>query len=454
MKANLKLHLLLSLIVLSIFIQRPAYAAIDVMLTQGVSGAVPIAIVPFAGQENADPTEPGNIAATINSDLQNSGRFQTTAVSDLPAMPHTSADIDYSVWQKLKVEDMVVGQVQASSNGQYTVNFSLLDVFKGQNSATAGAPAPTANNVVLTQQFTVPAAQLRHLAHHISDMIYQALTGQRGIFSTHIAYVLVQRTPGAPTKYSLQVADADGYNPQPILVSSEPIMSPSWSHDGTKLAYVSFEDHRAQIYISNIASGSRSLLSRYDGINGAPAWSPDDQQMALALSQGYGNPKIYVMNITTKQLHQVTQGPGIDTEPSWAPDGQSLIFTSDRGGKPQIYRTDLTGGQVQRLTFNGVYNARASFSPDGQQIVMIHQEEGGGFNIGLQDLQSGSYLVLTNSGLDQSPSFSPNGAMVLYASKQGEEGVLGLVSTDDRVKLRLPANDGDVQEPAWSPFLG
>lgn len=435
---------------LTLIMQNTANAALDLVLTQGVNGAVPIAIVPFAGQENTDPSASNNISAVINNDLQNSGRFQAIPTSNMPAMPHSAADVDYSAWQKLKTQDLVVGQARDRGDGTYDVNFQLLDVYKGQNNAAQGG----ANNVLAAQQFTVPASQLRRLAHHISDIVYQTITGQRGIFSTKIAYVLVQRNPGEQPIYSLEIADADGFNPQSILRSSEPIMSPSWSHDGKQIAYVSFENHRAQIVVSNVATGERKLVSAYTGINGAPAWSPDDQQMALALSRGDGNPKIYVMNLSNKQLRQVTSGSGIDTEPSYTADGQSLLFTSDRGGHPQIYQVNLASNQVQRVSFNGVYNARPSLSADGQQIVMIHQDDSGGFNIGVQDLQSGAFNILTNSGNDSSPSFSPNGAMVLYASKLGNEGVLGLVSTDDRVKLRLPANDGDVQDPAWSPFLG
>lgn len=430
-------------------LQTTAHAAINLVLTQGVSGAVPIAIVPFAGQENSDSNDSNNIAAVINNDLQDSGRFSTFATNNMPAMPHSPAEIDYTAWQKLKLDDIVVGQVQPASGGQYTVTFSLLDVFKGQNNSAPGG----ANNVLASQQFTVPASQVRQLAHHISDIIYQEITGQRGIFTTKIAYVLVQRNPGVPPQYSLEVADEDGYNPQAILTSSQPIMSPAWSHDGRKIAYVSFENTRMQIFVSDIATGARTLIAHYPGINGAPAWSPDDQQLAMALSEGTGNPKIYIMNLASHQLQQITQGPGIDTEPSWSPDGKSLLFTSDRGGKPQIYQVNIGSGQIARMTFDGVYNARSSYSPDGSDIVMIHQDDSGGFDIGLQDLQAGAFLALTNSNDDQSPSFSPNGAMVLYASKLGSEGVLGLVSTDGRVKLRLPAREGDVQEPAWSPFL-
>lgn len=419
-------------------ISAPSYAALNLILTQGISGAMPIAVIPFEGQETRDLDAADNIAAIINHDLQYSGRFTPLANAKMPALPHRSSEINAEQWQPLKIDNMVVGKVVPVGGNNYRINFELIDVLKN------GAP-------LLNEQLTVPFNQLRAAAHHISDLIYETLTGQKGVFSTKIAYVLVQPKTAKAARYSLIVADADGYNPKPILISSQPIMSPAWSHDGKRIAYVSFENQRAQIFISQIATGARTLITNYPGINGAPAWSPDDKYLALVLSKS-GSPKIYSINLATKDLQQVTQGTSIDTEPNWAPDGKSLLFTSDRGGAPQIYQVILNNGQIQRVTYNGTYNARASFSADGQKIVMIHRDGNSGFNIGLQDLQSGAYLVLTNSGYDQSPSFAPNGEMVIYANRSTTRSILGLVSTDGRVKLRIPANEGDIQEPAWSYF--
>jgi len=429
-----KISLFISLSVLGCLFQSQAFAALNLTLAQGISGAVPVAVVPFNGDGD------NGIAAIVSSDLRNSGRFNALPASQMPEQPHSAAQVNFAAWKAIKQNDLVVGDVSSAGGGQYRIHFQLLDVYKG---------APP----LLDQTMVVPQSRFRAAAHHISDMIYQTLTGVRGIFSTRIAYVLVNHNSRRASKWSLEVADYDGYNPRAILISNQPIMSPAWSHDGQKIAYVSFENQRSQIYISNIATGARTLVTSYPGVNGAPAWPPNDSQLALALSRT-GVTKIYVLNLSDRQLQQITSGNSIDTEPGYSPDGKSLLFTSDRGGSPQIYRVTLGNNQVQRISYKGSYNARASFSPNGSQIVMIHVGENtNGYGIGLQDLQAGAYLTLDNSGDDQSPSFAPNGQMVLFSSKTGAQRQLALVSTDGQIKLRLPSDQGSVQDPAWSPFL-
>lgn len=431
----MKLQRLLLLIIMVIFTQSVANAALELELTQGVDRALPLAIVSFSGQQSADAKQ--QVSAIVSADLQNSGRFRLVK-GNAKNQPNSPQAVDYSFWRKQGADNIVVGKVQALSGGRSQVTFQLLDVLSN-------------NHVLVNKTFTVNNRDLRALAHHISDMVYQQLTGDRGIFSTRIAYVLVQRSTGKKAKYMLEVADADGFNPQALLTSSQPIMSPSWSPDGKQIAYVSFEKKRAQIYIVNVATGQRRLVSSFPGINGAPAWSPRGKYLAVVLSRS-GAPKINLINLATGAVSQLTKGSAIDTEPSFSPDGNNIIFTSNRGGSPQIYKVNIPSGRVQRVTFNGNYNARASFTPNGQDIIMLHRN-GGLFNIAIQDIKSGQLIDLTRSGQDESPSVAPNGKMVIYATHYGGNGVLSVVSTDGRVQLRLPARDGDVQEPAWSPFL-
>lgn len=412
---------------------------ISLELTQGVSSAMPIAIVLFAGQEGTPAAD--NVSTVITADLSNSGQFKALDSQNMSQTPHAAKDVNAAYWRDAKVNDVVVGNVTAQGNDSYKVSFALVSVFNGQ---AAG------NQVLVSNDFTVSGSQLRAVGHHISDIIYQQLTGTRGIFSTHIAYVLVQREPGR-NRYALEVSDADGYNPKPLMVSTQPIMSPAWSKDGKQIAYVSFENITAKIYAQDVATGARHIISNYPGINGAPAWSPDSTKLALVLSKS-GNPKIYILDIASGQLKQVTQGPSIDTEPSWSPDGNSLIFTSDRGGGPQIYRVTLNSGSVQRLTFNGPYNARGSMTADGQNLVMIHREQGQSYDIAAQDMQSGAITVLSRSGFDASPTVAPNGRMVMYESDVSQQGALGMVSIDGKVRLKIPAKEGSVQDPAWSPY--
>lgn len=442
--------LLNSVIFLSIFLATASYAALDLQLTQGVRGAIPIAIVPFSGQ--ADPSAPDNIAGVVNTDLQNSGRFNVMNQGDMQQKPHNGSEVDFSYWQKQNLSNLVVGSVEPAGSGRYRVQFQLLNAYanKGQSDKNSAAPA-WQSAVLLSNSFTVNASQLRSLGHHISDLIYQNLTGDRGIFSTRIAYVIAQPMRGGGGQYSLEVSDMDGYNPKPLLKSPQPILSPSWSPNGQRIAYVSYEGQDPIIYVQDVASGNRQVVSKFPGLNSAPSWSPDGQKLALVLTRT-GAPKIFIMDMNSRQLTQVTDGTSIDTEPTWSPDGKSLYFTSNRGGQPQIYRVAVNGGDVQRVTFESKYNASPSLASDGKTLAIL---SGGGnqYNIAVQDVASGRYTVLTQSGNDQSPSMAPNGKMVLYATQTGGRGVLGMVSTDGKVKLTLPARDGDVREPAWGPFI-
>nr|WP_235776137.1 Tol-Pal system beta propeller repeat protein TolB [Rickettsiella massiliensis] len=413
-----------------------ASAALNLQLTQGISNQLPIAIVAFSGAESLDKEQ--DVSDVIHNDLKNSGQFKVLAFS---SGPHQAAQIRAADWQRKNVDDVIIGTIQRLTDGRYRVNVALVNVAQGKS------------QTLFQQQWTVAATQLRRLAHHISDQLYEKLIGIRGVFSTRIAYILVTDKPTRHRQYSLQVADMDGHNAKPLLTSTQPIMSPAWSHDGKKIAYVSFEKTQPRIYIQTVSTGKRQLVSEYPGINGAPAWSPDDKQLALALSKGAEAPKIYYMDIATRTLKQLTYGLSIDTEPSFSPDGRSLLFTSDRGGGPQIYQLNLRTKKVQRVTFEGYYNARASFSADGKMIVILNQERGA-YNIAVQALgEENIEQIITHSGYDASPSFAPNGQMILYESKPGQHSFLGMVSTDGRIAIRLPAPQGDVQDPTWSPFM-
>lgn len=425
------------LIILSVFAPS-AFAVLNIELTQGIASAIPIAVVPFTQD---DPAASTDVTTVIHNDLANSGQFNVLANSAINQYPQAVSNVDMKYWQTKNVNDLVVGSVKSLGGGQYKVSFSLISLFD---------QAP--NNVLLTQDFIVNQRELRRVSHHISDLIYQQLTGVRGIFSTRLAYVLVQRDNAHPPKYMLMVSDEDGYNPQPILVSSQPIMSPAWSPDGQQISYVSFESYLPQIYVSNVASGQRRLITSFSGINGAPEWSPDGKQLAVALSRGGVNPNIYTLNLASGKLQQITNDWSINTEPSWSKDGQTIVFTSDRGGSPQIYQINLSTKATERLSFDGNYNASAALTPDGQSLVLLNRQSGQ-FNVALLNLQTNSLKLLTNGGLNQSPSLAPNGKMVVYASKAGSKNLLAMVSVDGTVNMRLPDQQGDVQEPAWSPFI-
>lgn len=444
MKKNL-ISLLISLGVLIIFSLNIAQAELHLVLTKGLRAEIPIAVVPFANQQN-NLNSPNNIASVVFNDLQNSGRFKVTPISSLPQDPTQVSGINFSTWQSTGSDYMLVGSVTPTLNGAYDVKFSLVNVVVGSTNPTG--------SVVLSKTFSVQKSELRYVAHKISDLVYKELTGIRGIFTTRIAYVLIHRPDNTLPAYYLKVADADGYNPRTLVESNAPLMSPSWSPNGQDIAYVSLANQRASIYIVNVATGHQRLISDFEGINGAPAWSPDGKQLAIVLSKA-GQPKIYLYNLASGSLKQITTGYSIDTEPAFSADGQSIIFTSDRGGNPQIYQLNLASHQIARMTFDGDYNARPSFTPNGHDIVVLHRNSDG-YNIAVQNIASGGLKVLTSNGYDSTPSVAPNGQMIIYADNRTVNGALGLVSIHGHVQLKFPAPTGsniEVLEPAWSPFL-
>lgn len=458
-------------VMLSVGIVSNSYAALQLELTQGLDSAIPIAIVPFGAIDDKTKDVVDNLNSVMTQDFSNTGRFKPVDVAGLQ-QPHTGDQVDVSYWQSQDVNDVIVGNVEPTGNGRYNVSFALVDVFKNDtdDSATTNtdatqagttpaagatpAPAPVKKSPVLVQQiFTnVPASAMRTLAHHIDDILYLQLTGNRGIFSTKIAYILEQKKLFGKKSYSLEISDYDGYNPQAILKSPQPIMSPAWAPDARHIAYVSFEDRMSAIYETDITTGKRVLISEVPGVNGAPAFSPDGKQVALVLTKT-DELKIYLMQLSNKALTKVTDGYAIDTEPSWSPDGKNLLFTSDRAGGPQIYQLNLSTKKVQRLTYAGDYNARAAYTPDGKSIIMLHRDSRDDpYSIAIMSLDSGILQVLVQGYDVQSPSIAPNGAMIIYSNIEDGEGILAEVSTDGKVQLRLPSRDGQVRDPAWSPF--
>ncbi|CAD1788838.1 Tol-Pal system beta propeller repeat protein TolB [Xanthomonas arboricola] len=402
----------------------------------GSASATPITVVPmpYQGSGTAPQTD---VSAVVGADLDRSGQFRTLPVAQIVEKPTRGTEVQFQTWRTLKQNYIVVGRVMDAGEGAYRVEYELFDVAKGER--------------LLGLAMTARANAMRDVSHQMADAIYEKITGVRGAFWTRIAYVTASGKGGA-MRYALMVADSDGYNPQTIVRSAEPLLSPNWSPDGKKLAYVSFERGNSSIYLQDIATGARELVSSFRGINGAPSFSPDGRRLALALSRS-GNPEIYVMDLGSKQLTQLTNHFGIDTEPTWAPDGGSIYFTSDRGGRPQIYQVAASGGSANRVTFQGNYNATASVSFDGKKVA-VAQGSGNSYRIAMMDrsLGSPSWSTLSPGSLDESPSFAPNASMVLYAAREGGRGVLYAVSADARVRQRLVLADGDVREPAWGPY--
>ena len=412
-----------------------AQQQLDITISNGNPTAIPIAVVPF-GFEGAGLPPETNVGEVVRADLARSGQFRTLPKNDIVESPTRESDIKFATWRLLKQDYLVVGRAADSGDGALRVEFELFDVGKQQRLA----------GLAISGQRTA----LRDVAHQIADIIYEKILGVRGAFWTRIAYVTATGT--APNiQYALMVADSDGFNPQVIVRSREPILSPAWSPDGKRLAYNSFESGNSSIFIQDLATGSRQQVSSSRGINGAPAFSPDGGRLALTLSKG-GNPDIYIMDLGSRALTQITRHFAIDTEPVWAPDGQSIYFTSDRAGKPQIYQVSPSGGETSRVTFDGQYNARASVvDAKGIKLAMV-QGNGNVYRIAVLDRTTHQTTLVSPGNQDESPSFAPNGSMLLYATSEGSRGVLYAVSADGRVRQRLVLADGDVREPAWGPF--
>lgn len=411
-----------------------AQAQLEIDVTQGLKDATPIAVVPFAASGTAAPTD---VPAIVSADLHRSGMFKPLKPSDLLSRPTDEKDIIYRDFRVLGVPYLVVGQVTGGADGQFNIHYGLYDANR--------------QTQLLSQTYNATAGQLRDVAHAIADKIFEKLTGVRGVFGTKILYVTFNRDAQYP--YQLQFADADGARVQTVLRSKEPIMSPTWSPNGKKIAYVSFERDSGlpAIYVHTLATGKRHIVSQFPGINGAPAFSPDGSKLAFTLSKD-GNPEIYVMDLASGKLQRITHSYAIDTSPTWMPDGKSLLFTSGRSGGPQIYKINLASKEVSRVTFNGRYNAKPSITPDGRFLVYVHRQDGN-YHIAAQDLQRGTFNIVTQTRLDESPSVAPNGSMVIYGSLYHGKNVLEAVSIDGRVKIRLPSKEGDVSDPAWSPYL-
>ncbi len=410
-----------------------ARAELVIEITAGRDDPTSIAVVPFAW--SGWGSAPEDVAAVVQEDLRRSGQFAPVTRADLLSLPTSEADVFYRDWRATEVEYLLIGRVSADAG--ITVEYELFDVFKQKR--------------LLAGRETGSGAELRMLAHRVSDAVYQQLTGIRGAFATRILYVAATQRPGAPDIFRLMLADSDGAREKSLLVSNQPVLSPTWAPNGREVAYVSFETGRPAIFRHDIETGERQQITDFKGLNSAPAWSPDGNSLALVLSKD-GSPDIYVLDLASRALRRVTRHYAIETEPSWMPDGRTLLFTSDRGGKPQIYKVDIATGYTERVTYQGSWNAKATLAADGRTMALVTMDNER-YHVAVQDLKTNRMQVLTATELDESPSVAPNGSMLLYATKHDGRGILAAVAVDGGVKFRLPSREGDVREPAWSPYL-
>lgn len=424
------------LVVCSLFLSTIVHAQLNIVITQGIDNPVPIAIVPFEWEGFGVLSE--NVDEVISNDLRNSGEFGPISPNNMLSQPHEQSEVYFRDWRFLGSDYLLVGKITRNESSQLIqVQYEFFDVLREQR--------------LFGEVITGTESQLRDIAHKISDLVFEEVTGVRGAFSTRILYVT--EDPDRRFPFRLEMADADGGRPQILWEGEEPIMSPSWSPDGSQIAYVSFETGRSQIFIQNVRSGVREQLTNFSGINSSPVFSPDGNRLAIVSSKD-GNPDIYVLDLRTRDLQRITNHFAIDTEPSWTPDGGSLIFTSERSNTPQIYQVNLETRWEERLTFEGNYNARARMLRDGNNMILVHRfDNNDDFHISVLNLDRGTIRILTETALDESPSIAPNASMVIYASKSGNRGILNAVSIDGRVKFQIPSAQGNVREPAWSPFL-
>ena len=424
------------LVLATLCVATPAFAQLRLTITSGVTDPIPIAVVPFA---RAVPADGGvDVAQVIQRDLESSGRFKPMARADMVTTPTSSAEVDSAAWKQLRNDYVVVGRLSAQADGQVRADVELVNVLTGQ--------------VIFKPSSTAQPANLRNAAHRLADMLYEKIIGVRGAFATRIAYISVDGKP-PNQRYELYVADSDGANRKKVMSSPLPIMSPAWSPDGEWLAYVSFERRVSAVFVQHLKSAKKIPVSARAGINGAPAYSPDGKKLALTLSGSNGNLDIYLLDLQSQQLQRLTDDQSIDTEPVFAPDGSAVYFTSDRSGSPQVYKLTLGSTErPRRVTFSGSYNARPRVSPDGKQLALLTLIDGS-YRIAVQDLASGSLTVLSKGRQEESPSFAPNGAMLIFAGRDKGQGVLQTVSVDGQIAARLDADAGEVREPVWGPFL-
>lgn len=403
----------------------PAHAQLRVEISGVGASQIPIAVAQFANETIA----PQKVTDIIKADLERSGVFRIVHTGSVMS---ESAEVKYDEWRGRGADALLVGSIQKLADGRFEVRYRLFDTVRSEQ--------------LSGQAIAVRPDYLRLSAHKVADDVYEKLIGIRGIFSTRIAYV-----SKAARKFRLEIADADGYGRQVALVSNEPIMSPSWSPDGTKVAYVSFESKKPVVYVQDLRTRKRTVIANYRGSNSAPAWSPDGKRLALALARN-GLTQLYLANADGSQLRRLTRTSWIDTEPRFSVDGKSLYFTSDRSGGPQIYRMSANGGLAERVTFNSNYNVSPRLSPDGKSMAFVSRREGQ-YQLYLLDLETGQEMRLSDTARDESPSFSPSGMYIMYATEAGRRGALSVVSVDGRVKHRLSTRAADIREPTWGPFL-